>query len=121
MRGISERGTVGSNPPASPSVTMQYDTSMPASTHEATVPAAPKSTSSGWAVTTRARSTSSSLSTDRNVLGGQVLLDAFSTTFAPEARLLDATERRRRVGHHPLIDTHHAGLQPLHNPHGAIE
>ncbi len=49
-------------PPASPSVTMQYVTSMPSSVHRATVPAAPKSTSSGWAVTTRARSTASSSS-----------------------------------------------------------
>src|SRR5206468_10415453 len=58
MPGISERGTAGSKPPASPSVTMQYVTSTPASVHVATVPAAPKSTSSGWALTTRARSTS---------------------------------------------------------------
>ena len=44
-------------PPASPSVTMQYVTSMPESVSRATVPAKPKSTSSGWAVTTSARST----------------------------------------------------------------
>src|SRR5438270_646061 len=41
MAGISERGTVGSNPPASPSVRTPYDTSIPASAHRAMVRADP--------------------------------------------------------------------------------
>ena len=50
---------IGRSRPASPLVQMQYATSMPASVHRATVPAFPKSTSSGCAVTTRIRSMSS--------------------------------------------------------------
>src|SRR5256885_7663343 len=65
MPGIPARGTSGSKPPASPSVTMQYATSTPSSVHVATVPAAPKSTSSGWATITSARCTSSSSSIAR--------------------------------------------------------
>ena len=42
MAGISERGTAGSKPPASPSVTMQYVTSMPAAVQPAIVPAGPE-------------------------------------------------------------------------------
>ncbi len=45
---------------------MQYDTSMPAAVQAAMVPPAPKSTSSGWATTTSARSTSSSRSAGRS-------------------------------------------------------
>ena len=52
-----------SKPPASPSVTMQYVTWTPRSVRPATVPAAPKSTSSGWAVTTSTRSIWASSST----------------------------------------------------------
>ena len=54
---ISSRGMPVSAPPASPSVTMQYVTSIPASVSWATEPAKPKSTSSGCAVTTSTRST----------------------------------------------------------------
>ena len=54
---IVVRGTDRSEPPASPLVQMQYETSMPASVQRATEPALPKSTSSGCAVTTRIRST----------------------------------------------------------------
>src|SRR4051812_827355 len=63
MPAISDRGTAGSKPPASPLVTMQYVTSYPALVHDATVPAEPKSTSSGWAVTTRMRSMTGSSGT----------------------------------------------------------
>ena len=44
---------------------MQYATSMPAAVQVATVPAAPKSTSSGCAVTTSTRVTSVRTLTDR--------------------------------------------------------
>src|SRR3954452_9199113 len=44
---------------------MQYATSMPSAVHVATVPAAPKSTSSGCAVTTSTRVTSVRTRTDR--------------------------------------------------------
>src|SRR5215470_5696555 len=63
IAGICSRG-VPSNPPASPRVTSRYDTSMPADTQPATVPAAPKSTSSGWAKTQSTRLTSASGSAD---------------------------------------------------------
>ena len=62
MPAIFDRGT-GDRIRRLASVTTQYVTSMPASVQPAMVPAAPKSTSSGWAKTTRIRSTSSSLST----------------------------------------------------------
>src|SRR2546421_137692 len=52
-------------PPASPRVTMRYATSRPSSTQRATVPAAPKSMSSGCAATASTRSTSGSGWTDR--------------------------------------------------------
>src|SRR3954451_11286583 len=54
---MADRGPAGSNPPASPSVTMQYETCSPSSVKVAIVPAAPKSTSSGCATTTSTRST----------------------------------------------------------------
>ena len=57
MPAICDRGTEGSNPPASPSVTRQYVTWVPASDHVAAEPAAPKSTSSGWAMIIITRST----------------------------------------------------------------
>src|SRR4051794_30347914 len=49
---------------------------MPAPVHRATEPAAPKSTSSGWAVTTRVRSTSASDSIRGNVPGRAAILAA---------------------------------------------
>src|SRR5271154_4545673 len=55
MMATSARLIDRSDPPASPSVTMQYATSTPAWVQTATDPAAPKSTSSGCAVTTRIR------------------------------------------------------------------
>src|SRR3954462_13173608 len=54
---MADRGTAGAKPPASPSVTMQYETCSPSSVKVAIVPAAPKSTSSGCATTTSTRST----------------------------------------------------------------
>src|SRR5262245_54774605 len=63
IAGIRSRG-VSSNPPASPRVTSRYETSMPADTQPATVPPAPKSTSSGWAKTHSTRLTSDSGSAD---------------------------------------------------------
>ena len=57
---MSDRGTAGSNPPASPSVITHRVTAIPSAVHWARVPEAPKSTSSGWAVTTRTRSMSAS-------------------------------------------------------------
>ena len=53
---MSPRGTPYSEPPASPSVTMQYATSMPAPVITATEPAQPKSMSSGCAVIASTRS-----------------------------------------------------------------
>ena len=70
---MAERGTLGSNPPASPSVTMQYVTSMPRSVQAAMLPAAPKSTSSGCAVTTSTRSIWSSSSMRARLRPDQVV------------------------------------------------
>src|SRR4051794_4502435 len=56
---------------------------MPASVHPATVPADPKSTSSGWAVTSRIRSISSSgsmtanLQVTRRYGAGRMLVDSY--------------------------------------------
>ena len=56
---IRSRG-VSSKPPCSPRVQSSRVTSIPLAHQPAIVPAAPKSASSGWAVTTKARSTSAS-------------------------------------------------------------
>jgi hypothetical protein len=50
---MPELSSVRSLPPASPSVTIRYVTSTPLSLSSATLPAAPKSASSGCADTTR--------------------------------------------------------------------
>ena len=71
MAAISVRLMEWSEPPASPSVAMQYATSIPRPVQVATEPAAPKSTSSGWAVTTRIRSTSSDPSSTVSGSGGR--------------------------------------------------
>src|SRR3954469_18008237 len=57
----------------------------------------------------------------RDVLGLEVLLDALAAALAPDAGLLDPAERRRGVGDHPLVEAHHAGLQPLDDAEGALE
>jgi hypothetical protein len=59
----AERLTLRSEPPASPSVTMQYDTSRPSDVQRAVLPAQPKSQSSGWATTIRMRRAESSSAT----------------------------------------------------------
>src|SRR4051812_23790165 len=45
--------------------------------------------------------------------GLQVLVDALEAPLAAEAGLLEATERGRRVGHHPPVQPDHADLEPL--------
>src|SRR5689334_3624295 len=71
---------------------------MPLSVHVAIVPDAPKSTSSGWAVTTRMRSTSSSLSMATNLPG-----------------LPDFVDRRVIDGHGQLVVGQHVHIE-LHEP-----
>src|SRR6266545_3777908 len=63
MPGMADLGTAGSKPPESPSLSTPYVTAMPALVQQATVPPAQKSTSSGWATTTSARSISLSART----------------------------------------------------------
>ena len=46
-----------------------------------------------------------------DVAHGDVLLDAFGTTFAAEAGFLDATEWSGSVGDGGTVDSHHACLQ----------
>src|SRR3954452_4629845 len=91
---MSSRRRPVSAPPASPSVTMQYATSMPASVNVPTIPANPKSTSSGCAVTTSTRSTPSRSS-------ASMVREASSISTAPfPARELVgmlADDDRRRV------------------------
>lgn len=53
VRAISVRLMLRSDPPASPSVMMQYDTARPSDVHLAVLPAQPKSQSSGCATTIR--------------------------------------------------------------------
>src|SRR5262249_10801396 len=50
---------------------------------------------------------------DGDVLGLEVLLDALVAALATEAGLLDAAERCAGVGHHPLVESDHAGLESL--------
>src|SRR6266545_6039292 len=57
----------------------------------------------------------------RHVLDLEVLVDALGAALAAEAGLLDPAERRRRVGHHALVEADHAGLQGLNHPEGALE
>src|SRR5579875_603111 len=49
-----------------------------------------------------------SAESEGQVLDGQVLLDAFRTSLTAQARVLHAPEGGSRVGHHPLVQAHHA-------------
>src|SRR5215210_1313355 len=74
---------------------------MPACVQEATVPPAPKSTSSGWAVTTRTRVTSVRTSTDRTGSGTPTTLCS-----APAAQL-GARAVERPLGHEAAAGAEH--------------
>src|SRR6185312_500477 len=101
---IVARGTDRSNPPASPLVQMQYATSIPASVQPATVPALPKSTSSGCAVTTRMRSTSLSGSICRRYpvivgsVGGRALAEQWIVRRHREVASLTPEHRAPQTG-----------------------
>src|SRR5690606_24137483 len=58
---------------------------------------------------------------DAHVGGLKVLVDALEAAFAPDAGLLHAAERSRRVGHHTGVQTEHAGLQILGQAQAAVE
>ena len=45
-----------------------------------------------------------------------VLLDAVLGPLPPNARLLDAAEGALAAAHHAVVDSHHAGLDPLRDP-----
>src|SRR5215207_9559224 len=57
------------------------------------------------------------LSVERKVLRLEELHQAVMSAFAPEAALLGAAERRRRVGHDAAIEPDHAGLDSLADGH----
>src|SRR5579884_2860590 len=61
------------------------------------------------------------LQVDGHVLGLEVLLDALGTALAAEARLLDAAEGGGGVGDHALIESDHAGLEPLGYAQSSLE
>src|SRR5262249_12658842 len=56
-----------------------------------------------------------------HVLDLEVLVDAFASAFAPEPRLLDATERPGRVRDEPAVEPHHARFEPLDHPKSPVE
>src|SRR3954449_935127 len=56
-----------------------------------------------------------------DVLGLEVLVEALGAALAAEARLLDAAERRPRVGDHALVEADHAGLQRLDDLERAVD
>src|SRR5581483_371275 len=85
---------VSSNPPASPLVTTQYATSTPSDVQRATLPATPKSTSSGWAVTTSTRCTSWSSST-RPTLPGSAALGGRAARDCPRCAATGSTASPR--------------------------
>src|SRR5450759_2084804 len=58
---------------------------------------------------------------DADVLDLEVLRDALEATLAPEAGVLDPTERCRRVGHDALVDADHPELERLADPQRARE
>src|SRR5688500_2381608 len=68
-----------------------------------------------------AKSASAALHRNGHVLGLQVLEDALVAALAAEAGLLDAAERRRRVGDHALVEPDHAGLEPFADAQGALD
>src|SRR5207253_7649597 len=92
-----------------PSVTMQYGTATPASVQRAVVAAQPKSQSSGWATTTRARSTPSMPDTGRDGTG-HVIGRALVPYSRPDAR--PSRHRAARAG--PRASP--AVLEPSHAP-----
>src|SRR5688572_2805963 len=49
----------------------------------------------------------------QRVLRLQVLVDALGAALAAETRHLPAAEGRSGVRHHPHVEAHHAGLEPL--------
>src|SRR5215211_5465983 len=57
----------------------------------------------------------------RDVLDLEVLVDALGAALAPEAGLLHAAERRRGGGQEALVGADHPGLEPLHDPEGALD
>src|SRR5919199_2025456 len=58
---------------------------------------------------------------DRDVLGLQVLFDAFVTALAAEARLLYPAKRCGSVRDHTLVEADHARLEPLDHAERALE
>src|SRR5690606_25564401 len=50
-----------------------------------------------------------------------VLLEPLGGAFPPEARLLDAAERRGRVGRHALVDADDPGLETVGDGERAVE
>src|SRR5215211_7528802 len=62
-----------------------------------------------------------SLEVDGYVLRLQVLLDALYTSFAAEARVLDAAERGGGVGDHALVEADHAGFDALADAQSALQ
>src|SRR5215212_8999223 len=63
----------------------------------------------------------SSLEVDGYVLRLQVLLDALYTSFAAEARVLDAAEGGGGVGDHALVEADHARFDALADAQGTLE
>src|SRR5699024_6886480 len=57
----------------------------------------------------------------RHVLRLLKFLHAFLGAFAPEAGLLDAAERRRRIGNKTAIEADHAEFKFLRNAHATAE
>src|SRR4051794_22225429 len=57
----------------------------------------------------------------RDVLRLEVLLDALDAALAPEAGVLDTTERCRGVGDDAGVEADHAGLETLDDARGARE
>src|SRR6185312_16353456 len=57
----------------------------------------------------------------RDVLDLEVLVDALGAALAAEPGLLDAAERRRRVGDETLVEAHHPRLQRLDDAERALD
>src|SRR5918994_729374 len=62
-----------------------------------------------------------SLQIDGYVFGFEVFLDALGAALTSEAGVLDATEGRRGVGDHALVEADHAGLKAFAHAQGALE
>src|SRR3954454_21431678 len=67
------------------------------------------------------RAPAAPLHRQRDVLDVEVLVDALAAALAPEARRLDAAERRGGVGDQSLVEADHAGLQLLADAERALE